>query len=464
MKSLLLKSFKAHTELNIPFAEKSFLLYGDNGAGKSSIYEALKLTFFKIKIKDSIKTTKSTEEDINEEINGFFRKYNNQNLNNDYDVILNDTNINYEDYQVFMLNLEDRKFDNDLKLTEFLDKVYFNIDIDLPTDYKKIRKIVNNILKNFREDIRVVIDKNDFTVKITDKSRNIIKEENLKHYFNEAKLNLVIFAILFAVIELSQNQNKKRILILDDFITSLDMSNRTFLMKYILETFEDFQIVILTHNVYFYNLIMYLVNDIYKVKDNWKYANLYEIGGEHKLYMNDELIELPKLRKEIYGQNPQYNRIGNDLRKKFERLLYEFSKILMIGSVEESNKILELLDKTKNIYLLRDNSINIKTKEQVYKNSNDLLIEIEELIDTNKTIEDVKNRIIEYKEVDNLLPDMLNIIRELKIYQKVSMHSLSHGQVGQNPVSQKEIEKSLELLEVFQKQMQFLVNKKVDGA
>ena len=180
--------------------------------------------------------------------------------------------------------------------------------------------------------------------------------------------------------------------------------------------------------------------------------------------MNDNLIKLPELRKEIYGQNPNYPTIANQLRQKFERLLYEFSKILMIGSVEESNKILELLDKTKNIYLLRDNSLNIKKKEQVYKNSNDLLIEIEELIDTDKTIEDVKNRIIEYKEVDNVLPDMINIIRELKIYQKVSMHSLSHGQVGQNPVSQKEIEKSLELLEVFQKQMQFLVNKKVDGA
>ena len=50
MKNLLLKSFKAHKELKINFGNKSFLLYGDNGAGKSSIYDALKIEFFRDKI------------------------------------------------------------------------------------------------------------------------------------------------------------------------------------------------------------------------------------------------------------------------------------------------------------------------------------------------------------------------------------------------------------------------------
>ncbi len=458
---LSLRSFKAHKELEIPFNKRSFLLYGDNGVGKSSIYDALKLEFFRDKIENSIEAKDIATEVSQADKDDFFRNYNNTILNNDFSIKLEkDSN---KEYQVFMLNLEDTEFDRYLNFNTLIDSIYFNLPSTF--NYNEIEYNINKLLIKFKEDIRATIDREDFSIRVTDSNRSIYEEKNIKQFFNEAKLNLVVFAILFSMIELYQDENKDRILILDDFITSLDMSNRTFLMKYILETFGDkFQIIILTHNVYFYNLIMYLINDIYKIKDNWQYTNLYEIGNEHKLYINDDLIELSKLRKEIYGQNPQYTRIGNDLRKKFERLLYEFSKILMIGGVEESNKILEILDKKENLYLLRHEYKDAKNKKQfMFKNSNHLVLEIEELINENKSIEDIRNLISKYSEVDNLLPDIIKIIRELKLYQKVSMHSLSHGQIGQNPISQKEIEKSLELLEYFQDKIKGLVNKKVDG-
>jgi len=155
---------------------------------------------------------------------------------------------------------------------------------------------------------------------------------------------LVILALLFSTIEVTKENTKKNVLILDDFITSLDVSNRTFLMRYILEVFSEFQILILTHNVYFYNLIIYLVNDIYKIKDKWQFANLYEIGNEHKIYMNpskkkglklDTLaIKLESLTEATIATS------GNEFRQKFEILLYEFSKILMVGGVEDTKNIL----------------------------------------------------------------------------------------------------------------------------
>jgi len=482
MYQLRLKNFKAHKELDIKFDNKSFLLYGDNGAGKSSIYEALKVKFFEDKIKTTL-TSKVSDEEYDEVVNEFWIQYKNSSSRDSFNIDLlqaENREFNIENYQVFMLNLDDTEFDKYLSIDSLIKKVYFSLSIDVvsPLSFSDIENRTklslsdienrtNELLEEFKEDIKISIDSEDkTTVKITDENRKLIRKKNIKDYFNEAKLNLVVLSILFSIIELSQDNRTHKILILDDFITSLDVSNRTFLMKYILETFGDkFQIVILTHNVYFYNLIMYLVNDIYKLKNDWQYANLYEIANEAKLYMNDNLIELPKLRKEIYGQNPNYTRIGNDLRKKFERLLYEFSKILMIGSVEESNKILEILDKKENMYLLRYEYIDSKKRKQVmFKNSNHLVIELEKLIEENKTIDDIKNLISTYSEVDKLLPEIIKVIQELKLYQKVSMHSLSHGQVGQNPISQKEIEKSLELLENFQKQMQSLVNKKVDGA
>ncbi|MFK5975303.1 MAG: hypothetical protein QM493_02235, partial [Sulfurovum sp.] len=304
--------------------------------------------------------------------------------------------------------------------------------------YKEIRQRTNQILKIFLEDIRIVIDKDDYNIKITDKSRNIIKEKDVKKFFNEAKLNLVVFSLLFSIIELSKNEEKKKVLILDDFITSLDMSNRTFLMKHILKNFgDDFQIVILTHNVYFYNLIMYLVNDIYKVKDTWEYANLYEIGNEHKLYTNSSIIKISDIQGKLEEDNPNFQTIGNQVRQKFERLLYEFSKSLMIGAVEESNKILELIESSKNIYL----------KKQGNKTSNELVLEIEKILkednDYNLNTR-IQTKIDNYKLSD--LNNIHKVLRELKLYRKVSMHLLSHGRIGEHNWSQKEIKQSLILL------------------
>ncbi len=42
--------------------------------------------------------------------------------------------------------------------------------------------------------------------------------------------------------------------------------------------------------------------------------------------------------------------IGNRMRKKFEILLYEFSKLTMIGSVEDSRKIIDRILSQKPVY------------------------------------------------------------------------------------------------------------------
>ena len=56
METLKVNKFKAHQGLEeIKFNQKNFLLYGDNGAGKSSIYEALKVIFYNDRLESVIK-------------------------------------------------------------------------------------------------------------------------------------------------------------------------------------------------------------------------------------------------------------------------------------------------------------------------------------------------------------------------------------------------------------------------
>jgi len=479
MNNLRLKNFKAYRDEFDKLFENNngylpiknnFLLYGDNGSGKSSIYEAIKVIFFRDKLEALIPDA-DTPDDEEQNIKNFWAKYDNKKENKAFEIQINGEDyksFSIKNYQLFMIQIDELCTTNKIQFNKFLEKFDFSIESIsnfCSENYSEIETNINLKLESvFREkDIKITIDaEDDFYIKVEDTLRGIESKKEINKYFNEAKINLILLLLLFESIKKAQDNNKKRILVLDDFITSLDMSNRTFLMKYILENFEEFQIVIFTHNIYFYNLIMYLVNDIYKQKNKWQYANLYEIDNHHKLYINNNLIELSKLRKQIYGQNPNYSTIGNQLRQKFERLLYEFSKILMIGGVEESNKILEILDKIENIYLYREEYIDEKNKKKIrYKNSNNLVFEIEKLIIDDSSIDNIKDKIIEYKKVDTFLPEILKIIRELKLYQKISMHPLSHGRIGENPMSQKEIEKSLELLEVFQEQMKNFVNKTI---
>ena len=144
---------------------------------------------------------------------------------------------------------------------------------------------------------------------------------------------------------------------------------------------------------------MYLINDkICETNKAWQFANLYEIENEHKIYINSDFNAIDKIEKDYNNeknkQNPNFIEIGNKLRQKFERLLYELSKILMIGGVEESNKILETILENQSIYILKYEDTSTGKKKIKYKNANHLSSEIKS-ISTN--LADVQTKINEYE-------------------------------------------------------------------
>jgi len=324
--------------------------------------------------------------------------------------------------------------------------------------YEEIENNVNNQLKNFKEDnIEISIDnEDDFSIKIKDSIRGLDYKDNLSKYFNEAKLNLIVLLLLFESILLSVDDNKKNILVMDDFITSLDMANRTFLIQYIFDKFDSYQKIILTHNVYFYNLIMYISNDIFRNNNKWLFGNIYEINNIHKLYFKGELT-VNKIKKRYSSNSPDTESIGNDIRKRFEQLLHEISKLFMIGAVEDNKKIIENIENNKAIYWKKG-----ETRRDKNKTATNLIYDIEEILESDQLKEDIQSKIEEYKIDD--LSNIKTIIRELKLYQKVTMHPLSHSSDGLYSFTQKEIEKSLLLLEKLEGAIKGLVGSDVDGA
>ena len=227
------------------------------------------------------------------------------------------------------------------------------------------------------------------------------------------------------------------------------MANRTYLIKCIFEAFKEFQIFIFTHNIYFFNLINYTIDSVkYDENSKWEIFNLYETSNKTKIYSKSDRISLGKNDREVnsiryrfkqleenQNNSDSYSALGNDIRKKFERTLYEFSKLLSIGGVEDSNKILENIEKKH--FMLKD---PYKFLNKLDKDNSTLL--------NNYKIKDFK-----------LIQDTL---RNLTLYRKVAMHPLSHAtEYGEVHYTKKEIKSSIELLAKLENNIKDLTNKKV---
>ena len=79
-----LQNFKAYKNLQLNLGNRNLLIYGDNGAGKSSLYEALKLTFFKNRIEsENIKDSSIFQEYENNK-QSFYKSFNNTIIKQDF--------------------------------------------------------------------------------------------------------------------------------------------------------------------------------------------------------------------------------------------------------------------------------------------------------------------------------------------------------------------------------------------
>lgn len=464
---LELTNFKAYEKLRIDINKNNILIYGDNGTGKSSIYESLKIAFFKQRLIDNISfRIEEKEQKINEV---FSREYDNK-LSPNFKIDINnkimEANSECKDlnFDANLINLYSIKLTNiykggsekglykTLNLKNLLLREYLSLEIEKLDDKKSlIISKVNTLLIEFKENIQIKVD-NDFYISIIDDKKNIVNNEKyLNLYFNEAKLNLIILLLIFnSIVELS-NDSKDKLIVLDDFITSLDIANRTFLIKYLIETFNKnkFQLIILTHNLEFFNLVKFILEEKITVNGNtWLFYQLYEINNCIEL-SNIQPISFENIEKEIIN-HPDI--AGNLIRKKFENVIHSLAKDLILGSVESSNNTLTTIQNLDVLYL---KSVGTGGKQKFYT-SNNLLFEIEKkILEGTSSISEIQVLIEEYKIPKEKLVMIKNILNELKLYRKVIMHPLSHTE---SQFSIKELNKSLDLLKNLDSSMINIIN------
>lgn len=160
-------------------------------------------------------------------------------------------------------------------------------------------------------------------VKLVEDKKTITRPHT---FLNEAKLTAIALSIRFAMLNQKLSGavagDTPKFLILDDVLISLDMSNREIVLDIILKEFTDYQLIILTHDRNFFELLRHRIKRFRQ--ENWKYIEMYECEKEGIpqpfIKTSDTYLE----KAELYFHKKEYEIAGNFLRKEAEAFCKEF--------------------------------------------------------------------------------------------------------------------------------------------
>lgn len=452
------KAFDASINFNIQ--GKNVLIFGDNGAGKTSLYDAFRVAYFSDKIEAEVLQASDTPEERHQKKQDLYNSFKNVltpvpisiKINN-----VNHTSLDRSSYNVFMISRNDLELSTDaIYIQDLLSKMYFDyygtsVQEVLKSIYAELKDEVNNCLQNeFSETVQIDVDPSDrYRCILSDMNGKLRYGKNIYRYFNEGKVHLILLIIFINTILLIK-KDVPGILILDDFITSLDAANRAFVLRYLFKHMNSFQILILTHNVSFYNLIKHYINKHTQNKEIWLFYNLYTIGKIRKIYPQKEDC-LESIKKELSEDHPNIEEIGNRVRQLFEIEVHKLSKILMVGSLEETNIVIDKILSNKPLYSFGESDVF------------DLVSSIENTAKQKRFIKnplstEITRQINKYKNTE-AMSFLKNSLDNMVLFQKVALHPTSHGTIGRTPVTIKELNESIKLLSIITTNVTALMSK-----
>lgn len=450
------KAFRQRLMLDCPNG-KNVLIYGENGSGKTSLYEAFHLYFFRDKIFNK-RIPANVVEGRTDEEDAVVRSFCYDRANDP--MVLSVDNVAYSGYtpgvdeQIFLLSYKNIHPQSDhedyICIREMLDRACFKYDAYLANwfDDSAEREIVSNTNKILEDSfyikgLKLTVSQTGDGICTLEKTGKIDKKKkHLSRYFNEAILHLVRFVILLEIISSVRNKQKPSLLVLDDCFNSLDAANRTFLMRYVLRETKGMQKIVLTHNLSYFNLMSHILTTEH-VGEAWLKYLLCQIDGNYELRPEDVsggVADIITKRQAGYYANSA--QLGNAIRQEFEVLIYRLSMLCNIGAMPESCHLLDLMCSShSSVYFSVDANLNGKTADmlvdEIYSNV------------TNGNYYHLQERLkakIEGFKANGILAPLVPTLVELRLLQKVALHQASHGHAGLPPIQSKEFDVSLALL------------------
>ena len=436
--------------------EVNLLLYAENGGGKTSISEAIRLFHFASNIENEMINPYIVGEEREAAKQDWLNSYLHNKSINLFEIGIDEakfssinTSVSPSTY-IFVLDRSQLIPTSKIDIEKIISKTHFGgptpREVLLsPVAIELVLDEVNRMLEyDFKESIRVDrVETTEYIVGVKGIQDEFITE-NIDKKVNEANQNIIKILIFINYLKLlpQLQDNAKYFIVLDDVMSSLDLANRIILARIIISLGKEHQLLVMTHNVGFYNLIKHL-SGTYNTSNDWNYVSLYKFDDNHTIYSIKDDTSVDNLLKDYNGIIlPTDLQAVNAMRKKFENLLHEFAKILVIGIQEETSDLIDRICNLEKGYYCYIEGDKIRTHF-------DLIREISSITNICPT-EQLRLKICNlFKKYDNrnLIPWISDTVQRLHTYQKVVLHQGSHDHTGTLAViSRKEIDITLDLM------------------
>lgn len=502
-----LQNFKYHKSIKLDCQGKNLLVYGENGAGKTSIYKAIYSVLYYHKDKkvrsgdfrdqhinksfvaESLavdvefdkagKTISRTDEGVQggkiikaapKTSGKLYEMYPESNANifmfeaRDLDALLEgrfneqisrhfgnefEFEVIYRDLTVLLSSgkentqseSEYQKVLRDLKLE--LDKIYKQ-KIGSLIEEEKLNKILTH---QFHWQDKVVfnieaseIDFSSHPYKFSPPKVKLylekdVQETDVTEYLNEAKLKVLALTVYLCGI-IKQPTKETNVLVLDDFVNSLDMANRRFIVDALLSNLADYQLLIFTHNIHFYELIKRVIRN-FSEEGCWSFQKLIDFS-EGADFVLDTSNYLQQAKERL--NNGDFEASANYLRKQFELICHKQEELLNLGRREELSVLLGELKRGGEFY---------KTPHKLVND----LIKIFNKINIDATSQRLSAHIGIAKEFNNKVESMkfvkgenTRLLKEITLMKDILLNPASHSNQF-IPIHKSECEYAYKLLE-----------------
>lgn len=477
MKELEIAHFKAFDK---PFVlspdNRNMLIYGENGAGKSSIAEALRMVFFYDRLFGRF-ARRGVNRDKEERRFLASYAYKGDMSEGEPEIVFDGTpfqQLDKNNLHCAVITrdtiLADRRTYSDMleykpdtinfrQVTTSADYAFWPDNEDIKTiEYlQEVVDEVNRLLETrFFETLRIDIENQDMYVCLMDGNTGLFASEDLHRYFNEAKINLVSLLLLLVTIKKEYarhaSEGGRMMLVMDDVVTSLDACNRSFLAEYLLDEFSGYQLILLTHNLGFNNTFIKMV-ELRNIAPQWHTVTLYTRHDGPQAYEYNALRSSADMLKDFDHNTSDKASLAIEARRRFEAVLIEFAKFTLLDARERANFHLKRLQSDGNPFFLR-----MRNGKIMY--ADDLLSDILAVVNAEG-----KPATAKLKDIDSKLAAFtpsaemrkaVSLIRRLNMYEKLFVHSVTHGGKPLTQIHDKELRAVIVLLGELEHSVQYL--------
>ena len=204
---------------------------------------------------------------------------------------------------------------------------------------------------------------------------------------------------------------------LDDILLSMDMSNRTKIIDYILDNFSDYQVFIFTHDIFFLKHLQERIKHHYNKQQichtDWNLIFMYAVNNDNNVLFNySDNSFLMEAKKQL--NDGKLDECGNNLRKELESMVCKMQIDFCIG---RDGKLHNMM---KNFLELQYKSIFLEPHK--------LILDIKNKLDVNNPNESKINDIICQQEKN--LQEINKLLHNLVWHKDIVGNASSHATIS----------------------------------